>query len=247
MVRKSLGDAAAANGLVTREEARYLDLAAAPMNEFEKALGGRESLIRALVIDTSPKIRELLEMLMDPRHDGRSLGELAEKVDISLTDLLRSYRNAMLVKAQMQATAKIAERLPAIVEDVMMRAAPYKEDCPACEGTGVQRVKPTKQNPKPELTEVTCTLCKGKKELYRMPDLDRQRLALELGELIKAPARGPTVLQQFNMPPANTDPAPLRATQPGSLERMQQAVSDILYGRSGPPIIEAEATREPET
>lgn len=226
---KTIGEKAAQTGLVTKEEADYLDLAAGPMHAFERALGGRVELIAALAIDASPKIRNLVEMLLDTRFDNRSLGWLAQAADISLTDLLRSYRNAMLTKAQMQATAVIAHKLPAIVEDVMKRAAPMEEDCPACDGSGIQTVKPTRKCPDPDPTEITCTLCKGKKTLWRMPELDRQRLALELGELIKSPRGGPTVVQQFNMASPPIEEA--RSNQPGSFERVQKAVSDILYGR----------------
>jgi len=214
--------------LVERPDAEILDLAAEPINAFEKALGGRSELISSLSIDATPEIRDLVEMLLDTRYDARSLGWLAAKVDIGLTDLLRAYRNGMLAKAQIMAAQAIAAKLPDIVRDVMLRAAPFDEACHGCRGTGTLTVRPTKKVPTPDPAEIDCTICRGQKTIRKVPDLDRQRLALELGELIKTPRGGPTLLQQFNLNPGSA----AGNADPGSLERMQQAVSDILYGRN---------------
>jgi len=224
--------------LVDRPDAEILDLAAEPINAFEKALGGRKELISSLSIDATPEIRDLVEMLLDPRYDGRSLGWLASSVNISFTDLLRAYRNGTLAKAQIMATQRIAVALPAIVEDVMRRAAPFEENCHGCDATGKMKVRPTKKVPTPDPAEIDCTICRGKGKMLRVPDLDRQRLALELGELIKTPRGGPTLLQQFNLNPGTA----AGNSDPGSLERMQQAVGDILYGRNS--VIDVEAIPE---
>jgi len=211
--------------LATIPDAEVLDYAARPINEFEKALGGRSELIASLAIDATPEIKDLVAMLLDPIYDKRSLGWLASSVNISLTDLLRAYRNSMLAKAQILAAQHIANRLPEIVDDVMKRAMPYEETCTGCDGTGEMQTRITAK--KPESTTITCTVCGGRKTLRRIPDLDRQRLALELGELIKTPRGGPTLLQQFNLNPAGS----AGSSEPGSLERMQQAVSNILFSR----------------
>ena len=224
--------------LVEQKDAEILDLAAEPINAFEKALGGRSELVSQLSIDATPEIRDLVEMLLDPRYDGRSLGWLAASVNIGLTDLLRAYRNAMLAKAQIAAAQAIARRLPDIVADVMKRAAPYTEPCHGCDGTKKMKVRPTKKVPTPDPEEIDCTICRGKGEITRVPELDRQRLALELGELIKTPRGGPTLLQQFNLNPGTT----AGNSDPGSLERMQQAVGDILYSRHS--VIDVEAVPE---
>lgn len=223
------------------DDAEILDLAAEPINEFEHALGGRTALISSLSIDATPEVKDLVDMLMDPRYDKKSLGWLASKVNISLTDLLRVYRNGVLAKAQIIASQKIAAALPDVVADVMKRAVPYQEDCAGCDATGKMTVRPTKKVPEPDPAQVSCTICRGKGTITRLPDLDRQRLALEIGELLKSPKGGPTMLQQFNI---GTAAASSGDANPGSLERMQQAVTDILYGRNASVI---DVTPEPET
>lgn len=216
--------------LLDPDDAEILDLAAEPINEFEKVLGGRKELLTSLAFDAAPEVRALVVDLLDPHFDKMSLGWLASKCNIGLTDLLRAYRNGVIAKAQIIASQKIAAALPGVVEDVMKRAVPYKEPCQGCDATGMMKVRPTKKVPMPDPAEVTCTICRGKGEVLRLPELDRQRLALEIGELLKSPKGGPTLLQQFNL----GTPAATGASDPGagSLERMQQAVTDILYGRN---------------
>jgi hypothetical protein len=209
--------------LADRASVSVLDKAASSINEFEKALGGRTALVDALCLDATKDIRELVVNLLDPALDKLSLGVIAERTGVTMTDLMRAFRNATLARAQILAAREIAQYLPAVVEDVMKRAAPYKETCEACEGTGTMTVRPTKKVPIPDPATVTCTICRGKKEILRVPELDRQRLALEVSELLKAPGRGPTFLQQINIPAASS------GNEAGSLERMQQAVSKVLY------------------
>lgn len=221
-------------------DVEILDTAAEPINALEKALGGRKNLVQSLAIEATPEMRNLVEMLVDPRFDGRSLGWLAAKVQIGLTDLLRAYRSGVLATAHIIATQRVADKLPAVVEDVMKRAVPYEEDCAGCDATGQMTVRPTKKVPIPDPAQVPCTICRGKGKVLRLPELDRQRLALELGELIKG-NRAPTFMQQINLPAAGQNAGDASA---GSLERMQQAVTNLLYRQ--PPVIDAEPI-EPTT
>lgn len=214
--------------MIDHAVAEIVDLAPEPINEFEKALGGRVELIETLALDATAEIRELVAMLLEPQYDKDSLGYLANSVGITLTDLLRAYRTGVLAKAHILSSRHIAAKLPAVVEDVMKRAAPYEEACEGCDASGMMTVKPTKKVPIPDPAQVTCTICRGKGKVIRLPEIDRQRLALEIGELIKPPKGGPSVLQQFNFPtvaPTAGDPSA------GALEKMQQAVTGILYGR----------------
>ena len=151
---------------------------------------------------------------------------MSVQVGLGLSDILRAFRNGIFFKAHLLAGQIVTEKLSAVVGDVMLRATPYEETCPTCEGTGRVMSRPTKKNPEP--FSVRCQICNGKGQVRHIPEVDRQRLALELGELIKPPKSGPTLLQQFNMG-GNQPPNP-SATAPGSLEQLQQAVSDLLYG-----------------
>jgi len=226
--------------LVTNEGVQALDLAAEPINAFETALGGRAELIKSLSIDATPEIKDLVEMLLDPTFDKYSLGYLATQVAISLTDILRAFRNGLFFKAHLLASQQITAKLPEIVEDVMKRAAPHDEPCPTCDGTTQVVPAPTKKNPNPSPQK--CQVCNGKGIIRHIPEVDRQRLALELGELIKPPKHAPTLLQQFNL--GGSQPLNPSALAPGSLEQMQQAVTDLLYGNRRTISVPAEPENE---
>jgi hypothetical protein len=233
--------------LVSEDEALAVDVAADAIHGFEKALGGRRAFIEALAIDGSPAIRVLLSLLLDSHYDRYSLGQLAVHAKIGLTDLLRAYRNNRLARAQILAVDRIAARLPAVVEDVMRRAMPHEGQCSICRGTGKVLPEPTKRRPDP--TPVKCGVCNGKGTRMILPDLERQKLALEIGELLRVPKNGPTVLQQFNFPGGGSGPVPGSSLVPGALEQMQQAVARVLYDPRRPielPPIEAEAVPEGE-
>lgn len=197
---------------------------AASIVVFEKALGGREKVIESLSIDADPKIQTLVRLLLDPDFDDLSLSELAARAEINLTEVLRAYRNATLARAQMLAVNEIADKLPAVVKDVMTRALPQTVLCPVCKGS--------KEQPGRKKDDVeTCRTCKGVGTVERPATVQRQRLALEIAELIKQPRNGTTLLQQFNTLPAAPGTT-AGATEPGALELMQQAVSQLLYPRT---------------
>jgi hypothetical protein len=220
-----------------------IDHAAKPITRFEQLLGGRAAIADALSVDPNPTIRELLTVLLDPHFDGYSLGDLSTRAGIGLLDLLRAYRNNRLVKAQILAMNIISERLPAVVADVMQRATPHTAECSLCEGTGTVTPSPTVKHPDP--VPVTCGVCKGAKVRPVLPDLERQRLALELGELTRVPKGGTVLNQQFNLGSGLQSAA--ASMTPGSLEQMQQAVTSILYSRRAitlPSEAEADATIE---
>jgi hypothetical protein len=218
--------------LTPDKAAEALDHSAEGINDYERALGGRKELIATLSLDGTPEMQNLVRMLQDRQFDGKSLGWLAREVGISLTDLLRSFRNGTLAKAQILAAQKIATRLVEVVDDVMLRASPHEEACSTCDGLGEVTPNPTKKVPNP--TPESCRVCNGKGKIRLLPDLQRQRLALELAEMIKTPRNQPTLLQQFNM----GSPSSARDSGSGSLEQMQQAVSNLLYGRNSHSIID---------
>lgn len=218
-------------------EATGFDLAAEPINAFELLLGGRTALIASLSIDSTPEIRDLLKQLLDPHMDRYSIGYLASQAGIGLLDLLRAYRNSTLAKVQVLAVNQLAEKIPHVVEDVLRRAVPYDDRCKGCDGAGVTRVRPTKKCPDPDPPDVECSICHGKKTVVRLPTLEYQRLVLEMAEVIKPPKGGPTLLNQFNI---GTAAASASSIVPGSLEQMQQAVTDLLFKRA--PVIDVDAS-----
>lgn len=197
----------------------------ASFKQFEDDLGGRTALVTTLAQADAPtpELQKILGLIADPRFDSKSLGWLCTQAGLSIGDLLRAFRDAGLAKAQAVAQRHVEQHLPRVVEDVMRRAAPYEVCCAVCQGLGTLPMSPGT----PAGTQPTpCPRCKGEGKEIEYPDLDRQKLALQLGKLVKEPGPGVQVNQQFNQ--QNNQGS--GSFGGGSLEQLQQAVSAILYG-----------------
>lgn len=211
------------------------ELNAQAIDTFLAVVGGRQQLTDVLAVAASGSdIDRVASYLLDPRYQSWSLRRLCTLAGITVADLLLAYRKALLTRAHIEATAIIAAKLPPIVDDVMTRAAPQRQVCPSCQGASTPVTAP-------------CLVCNATGVIHTEPDLDRQKLALELGQLTEK--KGGIVMQQ------NTLTAALSAggaTGSGSLEQLQQAVGDLLFapGRqrrrpSAPPPAEAEILGDP--
>lgn len=186
----------------------------------EEVLGGREKILETLAFaESTPLVQKLLALLGDPANRQFSLAELCIRGNLTPGDLLAAYRKAHLGLAQALSTRVIAQKLPEVTEDVMLRATPHEVECPTCRGTGEIRPRPTKKDPTPE--PITCPECNGERYIAVLPDLDRQKVALDLGQLVpKAPNVAVQVNQSQQTLTAGT----------GNLVELQQAVGDLLYG-----------------
>ena len=177
---------------------------------FAKAVGGREQLADTLAVaGTGSDIERITTLLLDPRYGSWSLARLCQTVGITIADLFAAYRKAAIVRAQIQSTHVIAEKLPAVVTDVMDRALPVPIPCDVCNGRG-------------QIDQTPCWRCGATGRVLSEPTVERHKLALELGQLLEK--KGGLIVQQNNMA------ANLGATAPGSLEQLQQAVGDLLFG-----------------
>jgi hypothetical protein len=208
--------------LTTIEE----DLSSLAIETFAKAVGGRDNLTSVLVVaEAAPECEKVVNLLLDPRFQGYSLRRLCTMAGITVADLFTAYRKALITKAHIEAAHIVASKLPPIVADVMTRAAPTPMVCPNCAGAG---------------DKATCALCLGTGVVLSEPELDRQKLALELGQLTTK--GGGFTIQNNNQVVAN---ATVASAATGSLEQLHQAVGDLLFSperrRTGSPL------REPDT
>jgi hypothetical protein len=180
---------------------------------FAKAVGGREALTEVLAVaETAPDVERVVNLLLDPRMARMSLKRVCAMANLTVADLFAAYKKACITRAHIQASHIIASRLPPIVDDVMLRATPVPVACPACDGTARRPV---------DGSLVLCTICHGTGTVLSEPDLDRQKLALELGQLTSK--SGGLVIQQ------NQIAASVSAPGGGVLEQLQQAVGDLLF------------------
>jgi hypothetical protein len=233
MAKLSRGDALlpAATRRETTLTPAEADLSASAIETFTKAVGGREALVEALsVASEAPEVEKIVLLLLDPRYETMTLRRICQMAGLTVADLFAAYRKAAIAEAHIKAAPIIAGKLVAVVDDVMTRGAPYEVPCTACAGLGTSTPEPTKDQPNPSLGP--CRTCRGGGKLLAFPDLDRQKLALELGQLT---TRSGGINIQQNLIAERAGSA-----APGALEQLQQAVGDILFNRpaSGGAVVE---------
>jgi hypothetical protein len=212
---------------LTPEEA---NLSAAAIDAFTVALGGRAALLETLQIaNGSPEVDKVLRLLDDPTYWGWTLRRICALSGLTIADLFKAYKSALLVKAHLQATKIVVDALPTVVEDVMRRSQLHEVPCEACGGSG--------QLPTQAGASVACNICRGTGKLLKQPELDRQKVALELGQLLTK-GGGISLTQQ-----QNTLVAPGSSTTfgPGAIDQLQQAVAEILTPRARRPSVVVDA------
>lgn len=216
------------------------------MRSFEQAVGGRKRAVEVLALaELDPKVDpETVEyvtgLIADPRNADKSLAQIAKEGGIDFLDLLRIYRNAMVSRAHLFALEQISQQIPAVVADVMRKAVPYTDVCSDCLGAATVTANPTKAEPNP--TPQPCETCRGTGELLYPPSLEVQKLALQLGGLLKSGGLTIVQTQQNALIQANG-----AGGGPGDLFlKVQQAADEILFGTRPPteasadPVIDAE-------
>jgi hypothetical protein len=153
------------------------------IERLEEAIGGRQALVRALATaPLTPDLRYVLHLIADPANDARNLGTICAMGQILPGELLQHYKSAVVAQAQVLAMHEVAARLPDVAADTMLRAAPYEDVCDRCDGDGTLPTRKTDESGEP--IDKPCPRCKGVgRRLYR-PELDQQKVALELGGLL---------------------------------------------------------------
>lgn len=218
---------------LTADEARA---SSGAIDTFVKVLGGRDALLDALAVGSdAPEVDRVVSLLLDPRYDALPLRKLCAMANLTIVDLFAAYKSAMISRAHLRAYHEIADKLVPVVKDVMERAAPYTIPCAECQGRGTVTDEKT-----PDAPPTPCAPCNGQGKLLVHPDLDRQKLALEIAQLITKSA-GIVLNQQTNtlIAAGKGD-----AVGGGSLLDVQAAVRSVLRGPrtplAPPPVIDAE-------
>ena len=189
-----------------------LDLSADAIETFAAAVGGRTRLVQTLAVaDSDTGSDKVINCLLDPAYANWSLRRICAYAGITIADLFASYKKALFIQAHIEAAHRITSQLPPVVDDVMRRAAPMPLVCPRCQGT------PTTPDTTP------CPQCQGTGTILYGPELERQKLALELGRLTQQ--KSGVVMQQNQIAASRT----VSVTSAGSLDQLQQVVGDLLF------------------
>lgn len=206
-----------------RKSALYTLDVVRSLQTIERDLGGRTALVGLLALaPLTPDLRYVLGLLGDPTHQSVSLAEICARGNILPGDLLKHLATAALARGKLLAAQRIGDGIAAVADDIMRRAAPYEAPCNGgCQGTGAitQDPSPAEPNPKPEL----CEVCRGTGKLVYSPDLERQKLAVEMAQLL--PKSGGIQIAQINTPATSGG-----AGGTGPLESMQRLTDQLLYG-----------------
>jgi len=207
-------------------------LVIAELRSVERALGGRQAIVALLALaPLTQDLRYLLGLLGDPRHQADSLAEICAAANVLPSTLMQHLVGASLLKGKVEAHQKIGAGIAAVAEDLMRRAAPYEDTCNGgCRGTGAitPDPSPTAPNPTPE----PCEVCHGTGRLRYSPDLERQKLALDLAQLLPKSGGLSIAVQQNQVTGGGASGGG------GLIERLQQMTDAALYG-------DEEETREP--
>lgn len=209
------------------------------LRKVEQTLGGREALVGMLALaPLTQDLRYVLGMLGDPRNQTKSLAEICADGNILPGDLLKQLSGAALLRGKVKASQHIGDGIAAVAEDVMRRAAPYEATCSTCQGVGQVTPEPTQPVPNP--VPGPCETCRGTGRLIYAPDLERQKLAIEMAQLL--PKGGG--LQILN---ANVQGGMSAAGGGlGPIEKLQALTDRLLYGSGQPPAGEGSGAEDAE-
>lgn len=226
-----------ANGALARRiEELFPQTVQAELAQIEAQLGGRDQVVGLLTLaPLTGDLRYLLGMLGDPKHQSKSLAEVCAISNVLPGKLLEHLVGAALLRGKVRASQKIGDGIAAVAEDVMRRAAPYEDACSDCRGIGSITPDPSAAQPNP--SPGPCETCAGTGKLRYLPELDRQKLAIEMAQLLPK-GGGIQIAMQQNAGGASSGGGG------GMLERLQQVTDQILYGEApgGAPsgVIDAE-------
>lgn len=203
------------------------------LSTLEKDLGGRQQLVGFLALaPLTPDLAYILGLLGDPAHQHKTLAEICALGNILPGQLLVEIEKAALLRGRVISAQAISHRLPAVVADVMLKAAPYEGACSECLGTGSITPDPTPEKPNP--THEPCETCNGTGKLVYQPNLRHQELALEMGRML--PKGGGILIQQNNQSSSGQG----SGLGSGALERLTQLTDKLLYDAPAGESIEAE-------
>lgn len=201
-----------------------LPAAVAQLNQLETALGGRGQIVAALATAPMTKdVRYTLGLLADPQHEKKSLAEICALGEILPGQLLEQIERGTKLQARIVASGIIARGTPAMVTDVMQKAAPYEDQCTGgCQGTGTIVPEPSAEEPNPN--PIQCTTCRGTGRLVFDADPECRKLGLEIAGLLTKGGGISIVNQNQNI----QQTAHLGG---GAFDQLQEAMDQILYGR----------------
>jgi hypothetical protein len=209
------------------------------LTELESAAGGREDLIQLLAhAPSSPEQTYLWGLLADPRNDTRNLAKVLAVGGVNLGQFLSALKDAKGGRALYRVMDSVEQYLPGVAHDLMARSVPHTLACRACRGSGKVT---TIENSKPK--EMSCGVCYGEGAIPVLPDLERQKVALELGGALK---KGGGIVVNQNQAQVQVHGAGRGGMREGQTrDAIRVATDKLLYGEAAAePVVDAELVEE---
>lgn len=212
-----------------------LQTAAEALADIEEQVGGRQAIIQALVTAPPSKdVNYVLGLLADPDPKRRALplAQVCAEAKITPGHLLDLLERGTKLRARIIAGQIVASKTPAVVTDVMSKAAPFEDTCPDCAGTGTQVPEPSEadKNPNP----VPCKSCRGGGKLRYEADPECRKLALEMAGLT-AKGGGISIALQQNVQ------VPAAGGSGMAYEALTELMDRMVYGRkAASSVVDAE-------
>lgn len=145
----------------------------------------REGLLRACEDSEDERLQAWAEVRRDEQYKHYLDVTLARKCQVTLKSILSCYTEHQ----KTMALAAMANRMPAVAEDIAEDAQTRRMPCPKCFGQGEVTVEGS--------APLTCENCWGTGELRQAGDAKAREQMLEAMEITGK--KVPLVAQQFNM------------------------------------------------
>lgn len=196
------------------------------IDALESATGGRDALIAALTAaPPTDDLAYVIGWITDPRNDARKLSTICRAANISVGEVLEALKRGVYAAMTVQVMATVAAKTPGVVEDVFTRAVIHEALCPVCRGDKElsQEIRDKHGVVLVRLPPEPCPTCKATGYIDQLPDLERQKLALDLANLL--PKKGPAVVVD------QRSALQVNEVTPGSFSRMISAADAVLHRR----------------
>jgi hypothetical protein len=214
---------------IQRRAKLYPSLVVREIQQIEADLGGRQALVGMLVLaPLNQDLEYFLGLLGDPHNEQKSLAEICALAEILPGELLHKLHASATMLGKVRTAHQVTQGLQPVVADLLRRAAPYEEACHDCMETGSVTPEPTTTNMNP--SPGPCETCKGSGRLRYSPDLDRQKLVLELAQTLPKGGGLQITNNQLNLPGGSGGGGL------GLLDRVQQIADQALYGLPAAPV-----------
>lgn len=180
---------------VAKRQAAFTPVVIEQLQTLEQQLGGRSELVGLLMLaPLTPDLQYILGLLGTPSNSQKTLATICAEGNLTPGQLLQHLEASALLRGKVLSAQVVSKTLPAVVQDIMQKAVPFEAACSNCQGTATITQDPTPDTPNP--SPEPCPVCIGTGRLVYQPNLERQKLALEMGRML--PKGGGILIQQNN-------------------------------------------------